>query len=111
MRRHGILVGVALAASLLVAAPASAYHDGDRYGHGGYDNGDCEWSGDCGGQNYDQNYGSRDDRNRNRHRNRGAFSPGPFDHSPVIITICPPGTQNCGPGSGQDQPPPEERER
>jgi hypothetical protein len=47
------------------------------------DGGDCDWEGDCGGQDYDQNYGSRDDRNRNRNRNRGAFSPGPFDRSPI----------------------------
>lgn len=52
------------------------------------DGGDCDWDGDCGGyDNGDRNtgYGSdyggnrRDDRNRNR----GAFSPGPFDRSPI----------------------------
>ena len=42
---------------------------------------DPEW-GDCGGGRYEQDYGSYD-RNRNRERNRGAFSPGPFDRSPI----------------------------
>lgn len=91
------------------------------YDHGGYDDGgDCWDEYDCRGREYgpgdsrdryDQNYGSRDDRNRNRHRNRGAFSPGPFDRSPVTIIICPPGTQYCGSdgGRGQDQPPPDEQ--
>lgn len=60
------------------------YDDGD---------GDCDWRGDCGGQEYDQNYGSRDDRNRNRNRDRGAFSPGPFRDSPVdaFNNVCMPG--------------------
>lgn len=35
-----------------------------------------------GGQNYEDQW-SNEDRNRNRGRNRGAFSPGPFDRSPV----------------------------
>lgn len=54
--------------------------------------GDCDRD-DCGGQEYDQNNGSRDDRNRNRDRNRGAFSPGPFDRSPVdaFNNVCMPG--------------------
>lgn len=59
------------------------------------DRGDCDWEG-CYDQRYDQNYGSRDDRNRNRNRNRGAFSPGPFDRSPVDAfngnTVCLPGS-------------------
>lgn len=42
----------------------------------------CEENSDCYGGSYEQDYGSYD-RNRNRDRNRGAFSPGPFDDSPV----------------------------
>lgn len=42
---------------------------------------DPEW-GDCYEGEYDQSYDSYD-RNRNRDRNRGAFSPGPFDRSPI----------------------------
>lgn len=42
---------------------------------------DPEW-GDCYQGEYEQDYGSYD-RNRNRERNRGAFSPGPFDRSPI----------------------------
>lgn len=43
---------------------------------------DCDdWNGDCGDYSSGGDYGHnrRDDRNRNR----GAFSPGPFDRSPV----------------------------
>lgn len=58
-------------------------HEYGGYDDGGYDECDSEWDGCGGGQRYDQNYGSRDDRNRNRNRNRGAFSPGPFDRSPI----------------------------
>lgn len=91
-----------------------AYHDG-----GGYDDGECWDSYDCEGRGYgrdryDQNYGSRDDRNRNRNRDRGAFSPGPFRDSPV--TICLP--YSCNSGGEQsggnrnddrrDEPPPDE---
>lgn len=80
-----------------------------EYDGGGYDDGgDCDWEGDCGGQRYDQNYGSRDDRNRNRNRDRGAFSPGPFRDSPV--TICLPNSCNSdGRGRGDEPPPEEER--
>lgn len=82
------VAGLVLAASLLAAGPARAYHDdGDRYGRDngdGYyrDGGDCDSNGDCGEHDYRQDYGSYD-RNRNRGRNRGAFSPGPFDRSPL----------------------------
>lgn len=74
------------------------------------DGGDCDWRGDCGGQEYDQNYGSRDDRNRNRNRDRGAFSPGPFRDSPVTICLpysCNSGGEQSG-GNRENQPPPEE---
>ena len=77
-----------------MAVTPAAYHDG----------GDCDWSGDCGDDRYEQDYSSRD-RNRNRGRNRGAFSPGPFDRSPVDIhdnNVCMP-FATCTPA--QDQPP------
>lgn len=77
------------------------------------DEGNCDWDGDCDGQRYDQNYGSRDDRNRNRNRDRGAFSPGPFRDSPVVICApysCNSGGEQSG-GNRSDQPPPDERER
>jgi hypothetical protein len=78
--------------------------------HDGWDEGDCDWRGDCGGQEYDQNYGSRDDRNRNRNRDRGAFSPGPFRDSPV--TICAPYSCNSGgEQSGGNRENPQEEER
>jgi hypothetical protein len=87
-----------------------------EYDDGGGDNG-C-WDGECydrgdsyGNGRYDYDYGSHD-RRRNERRNRGAFSPGPFDDSPVTIIICPPGTQYCGSDGGRgrgDEPPPEER--
>lgn len=99
---------VAVAAALVLAVPAmpaQASHQGGRYGD---ERERCYDSDGCNDQEYDQNYGSRDDRNRNRDRNRGAFSPGPFDRSPVTIIICPPGTQYCGSDGGRnDQPPPE----
>jgi len=67
----------------------------DGGGDGGCWDGEC-YDGDGQDQRYDQNYGSRDDRNRSRNRNRGAFSPGPFDRSPVDAfngnTVCLPGS-------------------
>lgn len=83
-----------------------AYSDEQPQCHeDGYCDGD---DGDDGGQRYDQNYGSRDDRNRSRNRNRGAFSPGPFDRSPVdaFNNLCMPGaTCNYGDPKKKDQPP------
>lgn len=95
------------------------YDDSGGYDDRGDDNG-C-WDGECydgGGdgysQRYDQNYGSRDDRNRNRRRNRGAFSPGPFQDSPVTICLpysCNSGGEQSG-GNRNDgrgnEPPPDE---
>jgi hypothetical protein len=78
---------------------APAYHERDE--------GDCDWSGDCGDDSYHNEYGNRGD--QNRRRNRGSFSPGPFDRSPVTIIICPPGTQYCGSDGGRPDQPPEER--
>lgn len=71
------------------------------------DGGDCDWQGDCGDGSYsggDYGHNRRDDRNRNR----GAFSPGPFDRSPVdaFNRICMPGA-TCYYGD----PPPEEGQR
>lgn len=76
-----------------------AYHERD--------DGDCDWNGDCGDDSYHNEYGNRGD--QNRRRNRGSFSPGPFDRSPVTIIICPPGTQYCGSDGGHSDQPPEER--
>lgn len=69
------LIVIVVAAVSMWAPPAHAYYE---------DEPSCN-EGDSSCQQYDQNYGSRDDRNRNRDRNRGAFSPGPFDRSPVDI--------------------------
>lgn len=71
------------------------------------DGGDCDWEGNCGDGSYsggDYGHNRRDDRNRNR----GAFSPGPFDRSPVdaFNRICMPGA-TCYYGD----PPPEEGQR
>lgn len=94
------------------------YDDGGGYDDGGDNgcwNGECYDGGDGYSQRYDQNYGSRDDRNRNRNRDRGAFSPGPFRDSPV--TICLPYSCNSGgeqsggnrnDGGRGDEPPPDE---
>lgn len=71
------------------------------------DGGDCDWNGDCGDDSYRNDYSSND-RHRNERRNRGAFSPGPFDRSPVTIIICPPGTQYCGSDGGRGNEPPDE---
>jgi hypothetical protein len=68
------MIGLVLAASLGLAAPAWADHD---YGYDG---------GQYGGERGDD--WNNEDYNRNRGRERGAFSPGPFDDSPVTITIC-----------------------
>lgn len=93
-------------------------------GDGGYDGGgECWDEYDCRGreygdgdgysQRYDQNYGSRDDRNRNRNRDRGAFSPGPFRDSPVTICLpyaCNSGGEQSGGNRNdrRDEPPPDE---
>lgn len=93
----GIMLAVALVLAIPVQ-PAQAGHRGDR---SGYDQGDCDANGDCGGQSYDGQW-SNEDHNRNRNRNRGAFSPGPFDRSPVDASH----NQICVmPGSCSSQPP------
>lgn len=73
--------------------------------------GDCDWSGQCGGgDEYRHDY-SNHDRNRNRQRDRGAFSPGPFRDSPVVICApysCNSGGEQSG-GNRENQPPPEEQ--
>jgi hypothetical protein len=107
----------------LVAGCIAVVNDEDSFGpiqlvshdyDGGYDEGDCDWSGQCGGgDEYNHDY-SNHDRNRNRNRDRGALSPGPFRDSPV--TICAP--YSCNSGGEQsggnrndrrDEPPPDER--
>lgn len=112
MRRLWVVIVLAVAVPAIPARPVSAAatesHDG----------GECDdWNGDCGDgyeQRYDQNYGSRDDRNRNRNRDRGAFSPGPFRDSPVTICLpysCNSGGEQSG-GNRNDrgnEPPPEEQ--
>lgn len=88
--------------SLSTVQLASHYDDG----------GDCDWSGDCGDDSYRHDY-SNHDRNRNRNRDRGAFSPGPFRDSPVVICApysCNSGGEQSG-GNRQDQPPPGEGQR
>lgn len=70
---------------------------------------DC-WDDDCGGQNSsggDYGHNRRDDRNRNR----GAFSPGPFDRSPVDFSNSCISLDCSGRDEGRrrGQPPPEER--
>lgn len=86
-----ILMGVILAvfvAGLLVAGCVALVNDEDSLGwiqlvsHEYRDGGDCDWEGNCGDGSYsggDYGHNRRDDRNRNR----GAFSPGPFDRSPI----------------------------
>jgi len=63
------------------------------YDGGGYDEDPRCYDGGCSSQ--DDQWSNRDE-NRNRGRNRGAFSPGPFDDSPVDAfngnTICLPGS-------------------
>lgn len=101
-----MMVTAVSAATLLVGpvglvGPAAADHD--------WGGGDCDWSGQCyGGDEYEHDYSNRD-HNRNRGRERGAFSPGPFDDSPVTIgPVCMPGStchfeprpQEGGSGSG-----------
>lgn len=59
---------------------------------------DC-YGDDCRGDRYENDY-SGNDRNRNRGRDRGAFSPGPFRDSPVDAfngnTVCLPGSTCYG---------------
>lgn len=107
----GWIVAVVFVCGMLVAGCiALANDDDDAYGgvrvvqladH------DCYEYGDCGGQNYEDQW-SNEDRNRNRNRNRGAFSPGPFDDSPVDAfngnVVCLPGS-TCYSDRQQDQPP------
>lgn len=81
---------------VVVAVPAAraaqvADHDGD-----------CDWRGDCGGQDYGRH--QRDYDNDGEDNRRAGISPGPFDRSPVDIhdnnlTICFP-FSSCRPGEG-----------
>lgn len=86
---------------LTPAAPAYANHSRDRCGR--YD--DCQGDGYGNGSQGDCQSGGCGNRSRRCENARGdcrsSFSPGPFDHSPVTIIICPPGTVNCGSGGGQ----------
>ncbi len=74
------------------------YDDGGYYDDGG------QYGGERGDDWNNEDY------NRNRGRDRGAFSPGPFRDSPVSIIICPPGTQYCGSDGGRSDQPPNEGE-
>lgn len=62
-----------------------------------------------GGYYYDEDNWGGEDRNRNRGRNRGAFSPGPFDRSPIDMRNACISLDCSGrePDRGE-QPPPEE---
>jgi hypothetical protein len=101
--------GIVLTAALVLTPSAAwAHHDGyDERSRCGYDY-ECSERGDYSGdQEYDQ--WNSDQRNHNG-RERGAFSPGPFDDSPVDAfngnTICLPGS-TCTPDDRQreEQPP------
>lgn len=77
-----------------------------RGGSDCYQYGDCDDGGDYDGNAYRHDY-SNHDRNRNRNRDRGAFSPGPFRDSPVVICApysCNSGGEQSG-GNRQDNPP------
>lgn len=73
---------------------------------------DCDdWNGECGEGSYsggDYGHNRRDDRNRNR----GAFSPGPFDRSPVDFSDSCISLDCSGRDDGRrrrdDEPPPDE---
>lgn len=88
------------------------------YDDGCYDDGGYQGRDDDGGYEYRHDY-SNHDRNRNRNRDRGAFSPGPFRDSPVVI--CAPYSCNSGgeqsggnrenPPPGDQQPPPDQQPR
>jgi hypothetical protein len=107
----GIVQGLAIAGAvlflaLLVGCIAIANDDESSFAIQQVANHEyCEDNGDCYSQDYDQNYGSRDDCNRNRNRERGAFSPGPFDDSPVDAF-----NNLCMPGATCYYQPPEERQ-
>ena len=86
-RRQGIIGMVAVSVGILalVGLLAVCGPGGDDRGLGraqvaGHE--ECS-DDDCGGYRQDYDQWNQDDRNRNRGRNRGAFSPGPFDRSPV----------------------------
>lgn len=86
---------VLLGVGLVIATPVGAWADHER--------GRC-YDGDyCGDQEYDQ---WNSDQNNHNRRNRGAFSPGPFDDSPVdaFNNVCMPGatcTYNPPPEQGE----------
>lgn len=81
MTRSLIAIGFAVAALVTPARPAAATADTPRH----HEERPRCWDDDCDdrdGDGYsggDYGHNRRDDRNRNR----GAFSPGPFDRSPV----------------------------
>lgn len=115
MKPLAVIIGVIFLAGVLVAGCVALVNDDDTLGrvqlvsHEYRDGGDCEWEGDCGGQDYDQ--WNNEDRNRNRNRNRGAFSPGPFDRSPVDFSNSCISLDCSGRDEGRrrrDEPPPDE---
>lgn len=123
--RFGPIAGLVIIAFAIIGFFAVCFGSGDNGNRDGlgktqlayydeqprcYDDGYCDDEGDGYSQRYDQNYGSRDDRNRNRNRDRGAFSPGPFRDSPVVICApysCNSGGEQSG-GNRSEQPPPNE---
>lgn len=76
MKRLGIML--VFSALLFPAGPAWADHDWDH----GWDERERCYDSDCGGRGDSGDDWNSEQRNHNR-RNRGAFSPGPFDRSPV----------------------------
>lgn len=59
-----------------------AFSSNDEEGLASHERARCEDS-QCYDEEYDYDYGNKGDNSRNRER--GAFSPGPFDRSPVDI--------------------------
>lgn len=120
MKPLAIIIGIVFLAGVLVAGCVALVNDEDSLGrvelvsHEYRDGGDCEWEGDCGGQyssGGDYGHNRRDD----RHRNRGAFSPGPFDRSPVDFSNSCISLDCSGRDEGRrrrrDEPPPDDPQR
>lgn len=98
------IIGMIFLAGVFVAACVAVVNDDDdslgRIEFVSHRDCDPSWD-DCGDNDYRQDYGS-EDRNRNRHRNRGAFSPGPFDRSPIEMhDVCI--SLDCSDGRDKDR--------
>lgn len=105
----GPIVGLVIVALALVGLFAICNDNGEVDALGRLELVSHEYGG---GYYEDEDNWGGEDRNRNRGRDRGAFSPGPFRDSPVdaFNNVCMPGATCHYDDRQRNEPPPDERE-